>query len=826
MRPYSFDWKQLEQTHDLSLPEWGPYSNLTFGLSHIHDKEAGSRLDMTLMPGFYRRPLAIPDARKPSGGIPWHCSTDLKRYSYREQLEWKDKVYADLEFIECTPHVHLLRCHLVNRTSHTEELALQLLTRLIHARKCNVTCSEALEILHPVLPGCGLVSDAMHSGEEETNEPVFGGSVYSVPAGTLVQFHPETNVKGKDLYLYRKSGNFSWQLEKLNGQNLSYIAAKDEIINRLLVVSHGVKPVIQIETAKTAVYAEFPAPGKYLLSFDGKGDCYGIYSERKPSFHRNYLVPDLAESFSYCDYVLQKHAIADLLIPGGTEGGFAIAVQPIQVAPHSEEVIDFRVWNGSRKTVQRALEKIHLPEIPPAARMPIPESPYSFSQERMASVIMTNVIYPISCNGQFIRNHTPGRLWNSLYTWDSGFIGLALLDLDITRAIENLNAYLTKPGDKENAFVLHGTPLPVQIFLLYEIWNRTNDLELLKAFYPRIKQMYNYLAGHAAGSTTRSHCTEPLICTWDYFYNSGGWDDYPPQWHYTCNPGLSVIPAISSSCVIRSAKMLRALAGLFDGEVKVYDRDIADLSRSLQMYSWDTETGYFSYVTLDAKKRPNGFYRYTDGSNYNMGLDGTSPLIAGAVTAEQRKILWDKIQSPEHLWTPYGISTVDRSATYFTHDGYWNGSVWFPHQWFLWKAALNDGLGFFAEKIAKTALRHWEQKTKKSYACFEQFSAGNGSGMGWHHFSGLSSPIICWHRAYFKQNALTAGYDVLVKSYSRNSWNLKIAGEAGTKTSVVFGGLPASVAYCGQKVKFRKTFGNAVVFDLPKNTEGCLKISS
>lgn len=67
MRPYSFDWKQLEQTHDLSLPEWGPYSNLTFGLSHIHDKEAGSRLDMTLMPGFYRRPLAIPDARKPSG---------------------------------------------------------------------------------------------------------------------------------------------------------------------------------------------------------------------------------------------------------------------------------------------------------------------------------------------------------------------------------------------------------------------------------------------------------------------------------------------------------------------------------------------------------------------------------------------------------------------------------------------------------------------------------------------------------------------------------------------------------------------------------------
>ena len=106
---YDINWQTLEQTHDLALSDWGPYSPELFGLSHLHDKEQGTRLDMILAPGFYRRPLALPDARKPSGGIPWQCSRDLKQYTYRQQLEWKDKVYADLEFVECSDSAHLLR---------------------------------------------------------------------------------------------------------------------------------------------------------------------------------------------------------------------------------------------------------------------------------------------------------------------------------------------------------------------------------------------------------------------------------------------------------------------------------------------------------------------------------------------------------------------------------------------------------------------------------------------------------------------------------------------------------------------------------------------
>ena len=827
-KQYSVNWHTLEQTHDLSLPDWGPYSSQTFGLSHLHDKERGSRLDMVLIPGFYRRPLALPDARRPSGGIPWRCSDDLKQFSYRQQLEWKDKVYADLEFIECSESAHLLRCRLNNATKHKQDLAVHLLTRLIPLRTHYCSVPDALEIIHPELPGCGLNSDLLHPEEVLSSELILQDSVYSLKAGMTATFHAQNDLTGKQLYLYCQKQNENWQfilLPPTTGKTVQYTSSEDIRINRLAVLPENGKAELICEQASSEVFAEKVDTGKYLLRFKTTGDCYGICSVKTPSFHRSYLSKNLISTFTYCDYVLQKHPGDKIYEPGGTEGAFDIAIQPVTLAPDTEECIDFYVWNGTEKEIRKILQTGTLPQIPAPDIMTLPVSPYTFSMERMASVIMTNVVFPIRCSGKYIRNHTPGRLWNCLYTWDSGFIGLALLDLNLQRAIENLNAYLTEKGNTENAFVLHGTPLPMQIFLLFELWNRTCDKTLLRHFYPRVKQMYDYLAGHTPGSSTRKHCNKPFICTWDYFYNSGGWDDYPPQWTRLQNKEKDrVIPAISTSAIIRSAKLLRFLAEILGETTEQFDQDIQELTQSLQEYSWDSEAEYFSYVTVNEQGDPDGFFRYKDGTNYNMGLDGTSPLIAGAVTPEQKEILWQKLQSEKHLWCRAGISTVDQSAPYFTPDGYWNGSVWFPHQWLLWKAALNDGLERFAEKIASNALKIWERETHKNYACYEQFSVTSSFGMGWHHFSGLSSPVICWHRAYFEEDALTAGYDVLITSRTKSSWNLKIAGNSGEKTSLIYGGTPKEIKYQGKKIHFRKTFGHSVVFNLPKNTEGLLEI--
>ena len=52
-------------------------------------------------------------------------------------------------------------------------------------------------------------------------------------------------------------------------------------------------------------------------------------------------------------------------------------------------------------------------------------------------------------------------------------------------------------------------------------------------------QYYAFFTGQAGGSTT-ADLQSGLLRTWDYFYNSGGWDDYPPQ--KAVHEQLSLIP--------------------------------------------------------------------------------------------------------------------------------------------------------------------------------------------------------------------------------------------------------------------------------------------
>ena len=182
----------------------------------------------------------------------------------------------------------------------------------------------------------------------------------------------------------------------------------------------------------------------------------------------------------------------------------------------------------------------------------------------------------------------------------------------------------------------------------------------------------------------------------------------------------------------------------------------------MQKHSWDPDAGYFSYVLHDDQGEATGILRHESGANFNLGQDGVMPLLAGICTPAQEQTLLGHLQSPQRLWTPIGLSTVDQSAPYYRHDGYWNGAVWMPHQWFLWKTMLDLGQADFAFQIAQTALDLWKAEVDESYNCFEHFLIESGRGAGWHQFSALSSPVLAWFAAYYRPGRLTTGFDTWI----------------------------------------------------------------
>lgn len=390
---------------------------------------------------------------------------------------------------------------------------------------------------------------------------------------------------------------------------------------------------------------------------------------------------------------------------------------------------------------------------------------YDFSARLLKASLLSNIVYPIYRYGENVVHYTPGKRWDSLYTWDSGFIGLGVLEYSEERAEYIMDMYLSEENNEDFAFLAHGSLVPTQFYLLHEILIRASakKREDMKKYYPMFQRYYRYMGGKTEGSTT-ARLGSGMLTVYDYFYNASGMDDYPPQ-VAVHRMGLEncVSPVCSNVHFIRIAKIMKQFAILCGctGDIAEYEEDIRNVSEAFLANSWDQESGYFSYVL----HTPEGteILRTDTGENYNKGVDGVTPLIAGICTKEQQKQLLKHLKNENELWSSIGISTVDRSASYYYDNGYWNGSVWFPYQYLLWKSMFDIGESEFAYQIAVRALSAWKQEVEFSYNTFEMIQIETERGGWFHQFGGLSSPIVIWYHAYYKKGTITTGYETWIE---------------------------------------------------------------
>lgn len=387
---------------------------------------------------------------------------------------------------------------------------------------------------------------------------------------------------------------------------------------------------------------------------------------------------------------------------------------------------------------------------------------YTLSTEILKSTLLTNVVYPVYRHGENVIHHTPGKRWDSFYTWDSGFIGMGLLEFSPKLCQYALDMYLCDDTNKDFAFLLHGSLVPTQFPEYLELLKRTDDKESLAFLYDKAKIYYEFLRGRNHGSTVAKF-NNGLLTTYDYWYSHCGMDDYPAQVEmmnrksqkYTC-------PCLSTAQIIRAGKIMKMVAeslGRYD-DIKTYNADIEYSTKALNDLAWDEESGYFGYTEYDEKGNVKGIMRTADGENFNKGMDGIYPLVAGAVTGERKKRLIEHIKNPKEMWSQAGISAVDMSASYYFDDGYWNGNVWMSHQWFVWKTMLDNGEADFAFEIAGRALDMWKDETDFTYNTYECFGIATKRGGWFHNFGGLSAPICIWANCYYKPQTVTTGFDI------------------------------------------------------------------
>ena len=892
--------KALENTHDLRLPDWGPYTKKYIGVSHIADRARGLRFDLSVFPGFYRRKVDVPNVLWESGYHPWEAAPDLSYFSHRHELEWKDRVYCDVSFSAISDRARLIRCEFANGTDDAQNVVLHYMASMHFPtlrsnspewlRPCRAQLPdgavwvEALDYDDLVFahsrPKDTLVTDGFFRGEIRQSGFVNGSGLgtgfgrdagdrvsYAIAvkkamanAAVLLRYRMETGasvafeVSGLARMNVRLNGGDGFQTVRISVGNIEAGS------HQVSFVSQGGAAVeldgfaVGADAEKAAFdpvvwqpvpeLSDGPVSNSLLLKYLDADAWYGIRWDFDQADVREFYTDELDRLMRYT-----VHRHVDRVFRGDGEGHFAnVFMRPIMLRAGQSRVLYGMVCAGDRETVARELEAFdpdaeRCEVIFTSARKKAPDfsgrdegRAFVFSQARMAATTLTNTVFPVYTRRTYIRHSAPGRWWDSLYTWDSGFIGLGLLELDVDRAVDCLNAYVTEPGDRHAAFIHHGSPVPVQHYLFQELWHRTQSKELLAHFYPRLRQYHAFLASRWGSSTTRT-LKSNLLKTWDYFYNSGGWDDYPPQVYvHRHKLEATVAPVSNTAHAIRTAKIMRMAAEALGerGDVAVYDADIGMFEQAIQHYAWDEASGYFGYVCHDSEGIPTGILKHESGQNFNMGLDGAYPLVAGICTAEQRDVLLKRLMAPDRLWSRMGLSTVDQSAAYFRTDGYWNGAVWMPHQWFFWKALLDQGRADLAFEIADRGLKVWRDEVDRSYNCFEHFVVASGRGAGWHHFSGLSTPVLCWYGAYYRTGRLTCGFDAWVKDCAFGDHHRTLRAElalSGASEGVlhVIAAMAPGVRYGatwnGQAVPVVERLDGVLEIALPRNGMGVLMVA-
>ncbi len=839
------------------FPAWGPYSKKYMGLSRIadHKFKNGIRFDFTVVPAIFGTSINIPNVTVPSGCHPWSASGDYSFFSYRFDLEWKDKVYADVSFSKIDDDAILVRTEIVNNAEIMQNCLINFFssieypyaycTRLVTPSKCIYKDATDYDeyVYNTSRPWDEENPDGLKKGEfrspDFVNESGLGDRVgkWHMPHRYIPPFGAEKgdrvsytlNIKEDFqqpvlLIRYRTSDIHYEQgqmvgvnlipgekdaLFTLNGEKELLFSATDELkvlstdldeIKKgkleLSLVSQGTGAVeidfiaiVEVtDLDKFIVYKdeyqltpeieeEKSSDGGYISKLRYK-DIDGEFTFRTfnddTRFRRietgaleDCLSARLSNSDVTFDDVLESFT-ATFSRKHSDDGFFHNAiVHTLFVEPDSSRVEYAVISKNETKYLSlEEYEKIYEQRKAEAVSFDYNGAgkKYELSNKILSATLLTNAVYPIYKHGENIVHHTPGKRWDCLYTWDSGFIGLGMMGLSPEFAYYSLDTYFSEESNKDYAFLLHGSPVPVQMYLYLELLKLTNDKEKLLSLYPRAKLYYDFLAGKVRGSTCGKF-KSGLTTTYDYFYSSSGMDDYPAQ-VAMMNENVRDIaaPAISSSQLIRCAKILKMIA-LNLGKTEdssEYEKDIKKVSDALNKYSWDEESGYYSYVLHNENYEPTEIFRTESGENVNKGLDGIYPIIAGVCDDNQKKRIIDHMKNPKEMLSPYGISAVDMTAGYFMVNGYWNGNVWFPHQWFIWKTMLDCGESDFAYTIAKLALDVWKREVDYSYYTFEMVNVVTGRGGWFHNFGGLSAPINLWAAAYYKPGTFNTGFDVWV----------------------------------------------------------------
>ena len=349
---------------------------------------------------------------------------------------------------------------------------------------------------------------------------------------------------------------------------------------------------------------------------------------------------------------------------------------------------------------------------------------------------------------------------------EGGFIGLGWADLRPDWSAAQLNAWFLTLGDPEAPVKSPQTVAPINLVVLWELYQQTLDRKLLEQFYPYARRRYREMltAGRAGTSLwlfawkTGMPETDGDKGTLAAGFKGANSRLYSPDY---------------SAFVIRSARILQRMATVLErspSELAGYAQDAEDAARAMNAALWDDARN--SYTSRPVSPAPNA------SPVLNDELTDLLPLLGGsdALSMAQRTALIRRLTDPALFWSAGGLRSVSKASPgYLPHEP-GNGAVAFGTNWLLWKALLDLGETETAHKLAENLLRAYHAAQVSTDGCPEALDGETGLACGAVDVSGDACTLLDLHAAYHHVGAATTGWNLLLldRRYDRSADMLRL----------------------------------------------------
>src|SRR5271157_3100838 len=286
---------------------------------------------------------------------------------------------------------------------------------------------------------------------------------------------------------------------------------------------------------------------------------------------------------------------------------------------------------------------------------------------------------------------------------------------------------------------------PVGSYVVWKVYQRHQDRELLEWAYPRLKKWHEWwLQDRGDGQGWRDGYHDSLL-EWGSdkgsspstggrgFLQAAKWESgmddspmydeasYDPQ-AYTMNlvdVGLNSLYSLDAECLAKIAAILGK-----DDDAKKFADEYDHRRQLVQQKLWNEKDGIYEN-------------RFWDGS-FSKRLSPTNfyPMFAGIATPEQAKrMVEEHLLNPKEFWGTYVAPTIARNDPAFPDQNYWRGTIWGPTNYMLYEGINRYGFDKVALEYAHKSYDLFMDDWKTNQHDNEQYHAWGGNGGGDTHYT-------------------------------------------------------------------------------------------